>query len=113
MLRKQYCRAEPDLAEFQVGSGCRLGRLRLPSTMSDPRNVAHDKTVISEKKHHGEDPAAHAKADVVQPGKKPAQAKHEEHEDPATARKHAAEEAKAEVQETVKAHDEHDKAQHS
>lgn len=43
--------------------------------MSDPRNVAHDKKVADEKKHHGEpvDPDA---LHVPQPGKKPAH-KHE------------------------------------
>ncbi len=40
--------------------------------MSDPRNVAHDKKVMEEKKHHGEDPAEGA-AETPQPGKKPAQ----------------------------------------
>lgn len=40
--------------------------------MSDPRNVAHDKKVMEEKKHHGEDPAEGA-AIVPQPGKKPPQ----------------------------------------
>lgn len=40
--------------------------------MSDPRNVAHDKKVMEEKKHHGEDPAEGA-AVTPQPGKKPPQ----------------------------------------
>ena len=40
--------------------------------MSDPRNVAHDKKVMEEKKHHGEDPAEGAAA-TPQPGKKPPQ----------------------------------------
>jgi hypothetical protein len=42
--------------------------------MSDPRNVAHDKKVQQEKKHHGEEvsPGADEKP---QPGKKP----HQEH----------------------------------
>lgn len=44
--------------------------------MSDPRNVAHDKKVMEEKKHHGEDPAEGA-AETPQPGKKPAQLHHE------------------------------------
>ena len=39
--------------------------------MSDPRNVQHDKKVIQEKKHHGEDLASGA-AHVPQPGKKTA-----------------------------------------
>ncbi len=46
--------------------------------MSDPRNVAHDKKVMEEKKHHGEDPAEGA-AVTPQPGKKPPQV-HDEHE---------------------------------
>ena len=38
--------------------------------MSDPRNVAHDKKVMSEKEHHGED--LHKGTEhVPQPGKKP------------------------------------------
>ena len=38
--------------------------------MADPRNVAHDKKVQEEKKHHGEEvvPAA---TETPQPGKKP------------------------------------------
>ena len=40
--------------------------------MSDPRNVAHDKKVMQEKEHHGEDPAEGAAA-TPQPGKKPPQ----------------------------------------
>lgn len=44
--------------------------------MSDPRNIAHDKKVMEEKKHHGEDPAEGA-AETPQPGKKPAQLHHE------------------------------------
>ena len=37
--------------------------------MTDPRNIAHDKKVLQEKKHRHEEtaPTAHA----VQPGKKP------------------------------------------
>ena len=41
--------------------------------MSDPRDVAHDKKVSQEKKHHGE-AAAPAGAPAAQPGKKPAAA---------------------------------------
>ncbi|MEO5823135.1 MAG: hypothetical protein ABIT71_21740 [Vicinamibacteraceae bacterium] len=41
--------------------------------MSDPRDVAHDKKVAQEKKHHGE-AAAPAGTPAVQPGKKPAAA---------------------------------------
>ena len=58
--------------------------------MSDPRNVAHDKKVIQEKKHHGEEPVEGA-AETTQPGKKPELVKHDKHEDPATARETAAE----------------------
>ncbi len=57
--------------------------------MSDPRNVAHDKKVIQEKKHHGEEPVEGA-AETPQPGKKPELIKHDEPEDPATARETAA-----------------------
>ena len=38
--------------------------------MADPRNIAHDKKVIDEKKHHGE-PAVPDASETVQPGKKP------------------------------------------
>lgn len=38
--------------------------------MADPRNIAHDKKVQEEKKHHGEEIAPGA-AVVPQPGKKP------------------------------------------
>ena len=38
--------------------------------MTDPRNVAHDKKVQQEKKHHGEEIAPGAD-ETVQPGKKP------------------------------------------
>ena len=48
--------------------------------MSDPRNVAHDKKVISEKQHHGEDVSAGTEH-TRQPGKKP------EHEKPHGAHK--------------------------
>jgi hypothetical protein len=56
--------------------------------MSDPRNVAHDKKVIQEKKHHGENPAPGAEK-TVQPGKKPEMQHHHAHEDPATERAEA------------------------
>jgi hypothetical protein len=39
--------------------------------MTDPRNVAHDKKVQQEKKHHGEEIAPGAEH-TPQPGKKPA-----------------------------------------
>lgn len=55
----------------------------------DPRNIAHDKKVQQEKRHHGEDPSAGA-VDEIQPGKKPEMEKHEGHEDPATERAEAA-----------------------
>jgi hypothetical protein len=45
--------------------------------MTDPRNIAHDKKVQQEKKHHGE--ALSPDADeTVQPGKKPHQEHHAE-----------------------------------
>ena len=47
--------------------------------MTDPRNVAHDKKVQQEKKHHGDDIAAEAEH-APQPGKKP-HIKHEETKD--------------------------------
>ncbi len=53
--------------------------------MADPRNVAHDKKVIQEKKHQGEEPVAGA-AETTQPGKKPTMEKAEEHQDPASER---------------------------
>ncbi len=53
--------------------------------MADPRNVAHDKKVIQEKKNHGEEPAEGA-AETKQPGKKPVLEKRDGHDDPATER---------------------------
>lgn len=44
--------------------------------MTDPRNIAHDKKVHQEKRHHGEDVAPDADH-APQPGKKP-HIKHEE-----------------------------------
>jgi len=38
--------------------------------MADPRNIAHDKKVQDEKKHHGEEVAEGA-TETPQPGKKP------------------------------------------
>lgn len=38
--------------------------------MADPRNVAHDKKVHDEKKHHGEEVVPGA-TETPQPGKKP------------------------------------------
>ena len=38
--------------------------------MTDPRNIAHDKRVLLEKKHHGI-PAGTATTHAPQPGKKP------------------------------------------
>ena len=43
--------------------------------MTDPRNVAHDKKVQQEKKHHGETISPDA-AEKPQPGKKPHQQHH-------------------------------------
>jgi hypothetical protein len=54
----------------------------------DTRNIAHDKKVQQEKKHHGEDPSAGA-VHEIQPGKKPEMVKHDGHEDPATERAEA------------------------
>jgi len=48
--------------------------------MTDPRNVAHDKKVQQEKKHHGEEIAPGA-IHAPQPGQKPA-LKHEEEAPP-------------------------------
>ena len=38
--------------------------------MADPRNVAHDKKVQEEKKHHGEEAVPDA-SETPQPGRKP------------------------------------------
>ena len=73
--------------------------------MSDPRNVAHDKKVIQEKKHHGENPGAGA-AETVQPGKKPEMIHPHAHEDPATERAEAAAQEAEAIKETVEAHEE-------
>ncbi|MEA3212658.1 MAG: hypothetical protein QOE70_5715 [Chthoniobacter sp.] len=70
--------------------------------MSDPRNVAHDKKVIQEKKHHGE-PAVGGAAETVQPGKKPEMQHAHAHEDPATERAEAAVQKAEAIQEAVKA----------
>ena len=70
--------------------------------MSDPRNVAHDKKVIQEKKHHGADPGAGA-AETVQPGRKPEMLHAHEHEDPATERAEAAAEAAEAIKDGVAA----------
>ncbi|CAN5270210.1 hypothetical protein BH10PSE17_BH10PSE17_28810 [soil metagenome] len=43
--------------------------------MTDPRNIAHDKKVLQEKKHHDE-PAAPGADKTVQPGKKTHMAHH-------------------------------------
>jgi hypothetical protein len=72
--------------------------------MSDPRNVAHDKKVLHEKKHRGENPAAGAAVETVQPGKKPEMQHPHAHEDPATERAEAAAQEAAEIKETVEAH---------
>ena len=49
--------------------------------MTDPRNIAHDKKIQQEKKHHGETISPDAD-ETVQPGKKPHQAHHAEKEMP-------------------------------
>ena len=71
--------------------------------MSDPRNVAHDKKVIQEKKHHGEDPSAGA-VETVQPGKKPEMKHPHADEDPATKRAEVEAAEAATIAETVEAH---------
>lgn len=63
-----------------LGSQGRLHPGARITGMSDPRNVQHDKKVIQEKKHHGEDLVSGA-AHVPQPGKKTAAA--EPRRDPA------------------------------
>jgi hypothetical protein len=65
--------------------------------MSDPRNVAHDKKVIQEKKHHHELPAV-GKGKAVQPGKKHEAQHAHKHEDPATERAQAAAQEPAAVE---------------
>lgn len=72
--------------------------------MPDPRNVAHDKKVIQEKKHHGENPAEGAAVETVQPGKKPELKHPHAHEDPATERAEAVAHEAQEIKETVEAH---------
>jgi len=73
--------------------------------MSDPRNVAHDKKVIQEKKHHGQE-AKKGAAVTVQPGKKPEMTHPHLHEDPATERAEVAAHAAEEAQEAVATHTE-------
>ena len=73
--------------------------------MSDPRNVAHAKKVIQEKKHHGKNPAPGA-VKKVQPGKKPELHHPQAHEDPATERAEAAAHEADEIKEVVAAHTE-------
>jgi len=69
--------------------------------MSDPRNVAHDKKVIQEKKHHGEKPTV-GTAKTVQPGKKPVMQHAHAHEDPATKRAQVAAQEPGTVEEPLK-----------
>ena len=53
--------------------------------MTDPRNVAHDKKVRQEKKHHGETVSPDAD-EKPQPGKKPHQQHHaSDHVEPESA----------------------------
>jgi hypothetical protein len=49
--------------------------------MPDPRNVAHDKKVMEEKKHEGED-LGEGTVNDPQPGKKPPMEKHASDEPP-------------------------------
>ena len=51
--------------------------------MADPRNIAHDKKVHDEKKHHGEAVAPENAAVAPQPGKKTPTVHETPHEDPA------------------------------
>jgi hypothetical protein len=53
-----------------VEPACRQDLSSKESTMADPRNIAHDKKVDSEKKKHGEEIVPDA-AETPQPGKKP------------------------------------------
>ena len=62
-----------------MAHACRIIKKHLhrKKFMTDPRNIAHDKKVQQEKKHHGE--ALSPGADeTVQPGKKPHQEHHAE-----------------------------------
>jgi hypothetical protein len=43
--------------------------------MTDPRNIAHDKKVTQEKKHHGEG-VVQGMSETPQPGKKPHMQEH-------------------------------------
>ena len=52
--------------------------------MTDPRNIAHDKKVQQEKKHHGEEIAPGAEK-AVQPGRKPHLETHDKDADNTTA----------------------------
>ncbi len=47
-----------------------IGDKEKRTTMSDPRNIAHDKKVQEEKKHRGEEAVPDA-SETSQPGKKP------------------------------------------
>ena len=51
--------------------------------MTDPRNVAHDKKVQQEKKHHGEE-IAPGSEHAPQPGRKPAMEHHKSDSPPPT-----------------------------
>lgn len=83
-------------------SGQARDQRRFPS-MSDPRNVAHDKKVLQEKKHHGENPSA-GTVEKVQPGRKPEMVHPHAHDDPATERAMAEAEATEAIQEAVEEH---------
>ena len=52
------------------------------TTMADPRNIAHDKKVHEEKKHHGEPVAPENAAVAPQPGKKTPTVHEAPHEEP-------------------------------
>ncbi len=58
----------PDILATRESAEVRV--TALGDIMADPRNVAHDKKVQEEKKHHGEEVAPGA-IETPQPGKKP------------------------------------------
>ena len=65
--------------------------------MADPRNIAHDKKVQEEKKHHHLDPVP-AALETPQPGKKPKLEKAEEDGKAETFHEHQQQEETPEVE---------------
>ena len=63
-------RRDPALPEEAFRARCAPFPASQDKTMTDPRNVAHDKKVQQEKKHHGEEAVPGAEH-APQPGKKP------------------------------------------